>query len=95
MHAFNIITGKNEPKMLTKDISCKCKCKFHVINVIQIKSRITITVDADIKNIIYVRKIIFRVLLHVVAKMVSIWQLLLMIQWLRVMILLKKQKQFQ
>ena len=25
---FNIITGKNESKILTKDISCKCKCRF-------------------------------------------------------------------
>ena len=23
-----MITGKNESKFLTKDISCKCKCKF-------------------------------------------------------------------
>ena len=25
---LNMITGKNESKVLTKDISCKCKCKF-------------------------------------------------------------------
>ena len=25
---FNVITGINELKRLTKDISCKCKCKF-------------------------------------------------------------------
>ena len=25
---FNVITGKNESKILTKDISCKCKCKL-------------------------------------------------------------------
>ena len=23
-----MITGKNESKVLTKEISCKCKCKF-------------------------------------------------------------------
>ena len=23
-----MITGKNESKILTKDISCECKCKF-------------------------------------------------------------------
>ena len=28
MHVFNMITGKNESKTLTKDISCKYKCKF-------------------------------------------------------------------
>ena len=27
-HVFNIITGKNESKTLTKDVSCDCKCKF-------------------------------------------------------------------
>ena len=25
---FNMITGINEPKTLTKHISCKCECKF-------------------------------------------------------------------
>ena len=28
IHIFNMITGKNEPKILTKDISCECKYKF-------------------------------------------------------------------
>ena len=28
IHVFNTITGKNESKILTKDISCECKCKF-------------------------------------------------------------------
>ena len=41
-------------------------------NVIQIKSGITINVDASVKNIIYVKKTIFGTLLHVVAKMVNI-----------------------
>ena len=41
-------------------------------NVIQIKSGIIINVDACAKNIIYVKKIIFGILLHVVAKMVNI-----------------------
>ena len=25
---FNMIKGKNESKILTEDISCKCECKF-------------------------------------------------------------------
>ena len=41
-------------------------------NVIQIKSGIMINVDASAKNIIYVKKNIFGILLHVVAKMVKI-----------------------
>ena len=28
MLLFNMITGINELKMLTKHISCECKCKF-------------------------------------------------------------------
>ena len=43
-----------------------------VENVIQIKSGITINVDVSVKNIIYVKKIIFVILLHAVAKMVNI-----------------------
>ena len=41
-------------------------------NVIQIKSGIMINVDASVKNIIYVKKIISENLLHVVAKMENI-----------------------
>ena len=41
-------------------------------NVFQIKSRIMINVDVNAKNIIYVKKIIFGILLHVVAKMGNI-----------------------
>ena len=41
-------------------------------NVIQIKSGITISVDVSVKNIIYVKKIVFGILLHVVLKMVNI-----------------------
>ena len=41
-------------------------------NVIQIKSGIKINVDVNVKNIIYVKKIIFGILLHVVVKMVNI-----------------------
>ena len=41
-------------------------------NVIQIKSEITVNVDASVKNIIYVRKIIFGIPPHVVVKMENI-----------------------
>ena len=41
-------------------------------NVIQIKKGTMINIDVSLKNIIYVKKIIFGILLHVVAKMVSI-----------------------
>ena len=38
-------------------------------NVIQIKSGTMINADASVKSIIYVKKIIFGILLHVVVKM--------------------------
>ena len=37
-------------------------------NVIQINGGITINVDVSVKNITHVKKIIFGILLHVVAK---------------------------
>ena len=41
-------------------------------NVIQINGGITINVDKSVKITIYVKKIIFGILLHVVAKMANI-----------------------
>ena len=34
LSVFNMVTGKNESKILTKDISCKSKCRFYGKNVI-------------------------------------------------------------
>ena len=63
-----------------QNISCECKCIFDGKNVIQIIGGITINVNVSVKNIIYVKKIIFEILQHVVAKTVNIWQILLSIQ---------------
>ena len=41
-------------------------------NVIQIESSIIINVDAIVKNIIYVKNVIFGMLLHVIVKMKNI-----------------------
>ena len=43
-----------------------------VENTIQIKSVIMINFDESVKNIIYVKKVILEILLHLVAKMVNI-----------------------
>ena len=48
-------------------------------NVIHIKSGIIINVDVSVKNI-YVKNIVFGILLHVVVKMVNIYQILFTIQ---------------
>ena len=63
---FNMITGINESKTLTKHISCKCTCNLLVENATQIKSGIIINVGTSVKHIIYLKKIISGILLHVV-----------------------------
>ena len=40
----NVITGKDEPKILAKGLSCKFKCGFERKNVIQINGGIKINV---------------------------------------------------
>ena len=52
--------------------------------VIQINGGIRINADVSIKNTMYVEKIMFEILLHVVEKMENIWQVLWEIQLLRV-----------
>ena len=37
-------------------------------NVIQVSGGITINVDLSVKNIVYVKKVIFGILLYVIAK---------------------------
>ena len=49
-------------------------------NVIQINGGIAINVDVSVKNVIYVRMIVFGVLLPVVVKMENIYQVIWMIQ---------------
>ena len=65
---FNMITGINELKILTKHISCECKCKFDGRKCIQINGGITVNVDVSVKNLMHVKKIIFGILLHVLVK---------------------------
>ena len=45
-----MITGKNESKFLSRDISRKCKFRFDGKNVIQINGEITINVDVSVKT---------------------------------------------
>ena len=52
-----------------KGVTCKCKYRF---DAIQINDRITINVYVSVKNVMYVKKIIFGIQLHVVAKMKNI-----------------------
>ena len=52
-------------------------------NIIQINGGIMINVDMSAKNIIYVENIMFRILLLVIVKMESIWQVL----WIKLFVM--------
>ena len=54
-------------------------------NVIQINGGTMINIAVSVKNVMYVKKIMFGILLHVIVKMEHIYQVLWMIQQLRVM----------
>ena len=80
-----MITGINESKLLTRDISCEFKCKFDGKKLIQVNDGIMINVDANVKKFMFVKKIMFGILLHVILKVGNIDQVLWMIQLLFVM----------
>ena len=75
LHVFNMITGMNESKTLTKHISCKCECKLdgRKPNPNQRWNNDNVDVCVKIwKSIMCAKKIKAGILLHVVAKMVNI-----------------------
>ena len=57
---------------LSNRVCVPSKCRFDGKNVIQINGGITINVYVNVKNVMYVEKIKFGILLHVVAKMENI-----------------------
>ena len=67
-----MITGRSESKIKKKPYHANVNVNLMEESVIQIKSGTMINVDMSVKNIIYVKKIIFGILLHVVAEMVYI-----------------------
>ena len=62
LNIFNMTTGLNESKALTKHISCECMMEE---NVIQINGGIMINVDVSVTNVVCY-KIMFGILLHVI-----------------------------
>ena len=67
LSVFNMITEINESKTLTKDISWNVNVNLMKQNAIQVNGGIT-NVDVSVKNIIYVKNIIFGILVNVVLK---------------------------
>ena len=65
---FNMVTGQNDSKILTKTYHTNVNVNLMEENVIQSKNGITINVIVSVKTIIYMKKIIFEIPLHVVQK---------------------------
>ena len=72
IHEFKMVTRKNESKVLTKLYHAKVHISLMEEKPIQIKSGIMINVHASTKSIIYAKRIIFEILLHVVIKKDSV-----------------------
>ena len=68
---FDMITGINQSKTLTKHISCQCNVDLMEKSIIQINGRIMIKVDVNVKDAVYVKKIMFEIL-HIVVKIENI-----------------------
>ena len=74
IHVFNLITGINESKILTKHISCDCEYKFggRKCNSNQKWKNDKCVCESKIrKNIMCVKTVIFGILLRAVKKIVN------------------------
>ena len=69
---INIITEINESKTLTKIFVVNVNVNLMEEVVTQINGGIMINVDGSVKNVIYVKKVMFGMLLHVIVKMENI-----------------------
>ena len=70
---FNIITGINESKALTKHIyHANVNVDLMEENVIYINGGIMININVSVKNVMYVKNIMFGILLHVIINMENI-----------------------
>ena len=63
LSVFNMITGIKESKILTKHMSCKCKCKFDGIKCNLNQWWNNDKCRCECKNIIYVKNM-FQILVH-------------------------------
>ena len=72
----------NESKESTKHLSYNVNVDLMQENIIQINDGIMINVNVIAKIIMYAKKIMFGILIHVIVKMDNIYQVLWMIQQL-------------
>ena len=75
-----MITGMNDSKTLTKHISCECKCKFDGTKNHSNQRCNNDKSRSDCKKFMYMKKIMFGILMSVIAKMENVYQVLRMIQ---------------
>ena len=59
LSVFTMIPGKNESERLINNISCDVNVNLKEQNISQINGWIAISVDVSVKNIMYVKNIIF------------------------------------
>ena len=68
-----LITGINESKILTNiNISWSVNVDLMEENVIKVNDGIVVNVNMSVKNVMYVKKILFGILLHEIVKMENI-----------------------
>ena len=67
-----MITGINVSKTLTKHISYECKCRFDGKKLVKINDGILINVYVSVKTFMYLKEIVFGILLHVFVKIKNI-----------------------
>ena len=72
LSVFNMIADRNKSKTVTNHKSCECKCRFDTKDVIQINGEIATKCKCKCKNIMYVKKFMSGILVHVFVKMKNI-----------------------
>ena len=63
-----MITGISESKTLAMDISCESKCRFDVTKCNSNQRWNSDNVDVSVKYFMYVKKIMFGILLNVIVR---------------------------
>ena len=72
LNMFNMYTGTNEPNTLTKHIPFECKCRFDGRKCNWVEWWNIDKCWCECKNAMYVKMIMFRILVHVAVKMENI-----------------------
>ena len=78
-----MITGINESKTLTRKFHTNVNVNLMKQNASQINGGITLNVDVSVKKLMCVKKIMLRILLHVIVNMDKIYQVL----WIKLFVM--------